>query len=303
MDSFIIIISVIALLVYIIIIREKIKREKKVEAKKRSNYVEGFKNQAKQMDDLTNSPWIQKHLNPVSDIFKDVSDIYHNTSKEESANKKSELFKPEEPDITTLLNKQVYNWPLLSNKLRYYAIHTYYPMNCDFEATQQEWDVRKLIWNFKYDPSKTTPLDHSKAMSDVLIVVKKILNETFGSFVSELTFVCIPASNKEINKLRYEEFSNIICESLNMTNAYPFIHIEKGKTPKHLGGTDSSRYSFDENFFVGRNVVLFDDIITRGTSMINMMNDLAKVKANVICGISIGKTKHIRVENEGLFIL
>lgn len=63
-------------------------------------------------------------------------------------------------------------------------------------------------------------------------------------------------------------------------------------TPKHLGGDGNPTIEINSNYFRGKYVVLFDDIITSGRSMSRMKSLLESAGANVICGLSIGKTKH-----------
>ena len=81
-----------------------------------------------------------------------------------------------------------------------------------------------------------------------------------------------------------------------MLNAYKHIHFKSDGDAKHLGGTEKANISFDEDFFKGKYVVMFDDIITSGKSMERMKKKLESFGAVVLGGISIGKTKHERVE-------
>ena len=51
---------------------------------------------------------------------------------------------------------------------------------------------------------------------------------------------------------------------------------------------------FDTDYFKNRNVIIIDDIITKGLSMLRMKQLLEHLGATVIAGISIGKTFHHR---------
>ena len=79
-----------------------------------------------------------------------------------------------------------------------------------------------------------------------------------------------------------------------MKNGYGYIEIIKDATPKHLGGTGVPTLQFDENYFKGKKILLFDDIITKGNSMLRFKQKLESLGATIIAGISIGKTKHER---------
>lgn len=111
-----------------------------------------------------------------------------------------------------------------------------------------------------------------------------------------LNLVCIPASTAEKTKARYEGFADRLCQETGMTNAYTHMLVIKDSEEKKLGGNGIStdNISFDEDFFKRKNVILFDDVITKGESMLRFQSKMKLLKANVICGITIGKTKHER---------
>ena len=54
---------------------------------------------------------------------------------------------------------------------------------------------------------------------------------------------------------------------------------------------------YDEEYFRGKYVLLFDDIVTKGETMLKYKSDMEKMGATVIGGICIGKTKHERLES------
>lgn len=204
------------------------------------------------------------------------------------------LIKKDEERLISLKSK-VKDWDSLFGVIKYCYQYNYYPTTCDFDATNYEWTIRNLIWNFKNDPDKNiSEYDHKVAMNRIITELEYKLKKTFGMDISGLVLVCIPASTKIKNENRYKEFSDIICRKLNMTNAFPFIEINKDRVAKHLGGTDITNLTFDNNFFFGKNVILFDDVVTKGRSMFEFYSKMISLGANIICAISIGKTKHDR---------
>ena len=48
------------------------------------------------------------------------------------------------------------------------------------------------------------------------------------------------------------------------------------------------------DFFTNKYVIIFDDIITKGESMLRFKNKLETLGATIIAGVSIGKTTHER---------
>lgn len=166
----------------------------------------------------------------------------------------------------------------------YYFYWYYYPTRFTDVSTESK-KARSLIYNFK-DGIPTNPSIHS-------LVIEK-LNSTFQrSDLSNFTFVCIPASTREVNKNRYSNFSKSVCDATGMSNAFSHITITKEKTPAHLSTshqTEPAEYSFDINYFRNAKVILFDDVVTQGHSMQNFKLILENLGAEVICAISIGRT-------------
>lgn len=201
--------------------------------------------------------------------------------------------------VCTLKNC-VSEWPALYGGLHYTYLVNYFPTSCIFEATQSEWNDRWLVWNFKNTPGKTSASAHINALNIVVPRMKSILTATFGiRLLKDLTFVCIPASSAIKTELRYAEFSKRICEETGMTNAYDHITVVSSTTEKKFGGsgicTDS--LAFDGHYFKGRYILLFDDVITKGESMLRFKRKMEELGANVIAGFSVGRTKHERPDD------
>ena len=181
--------------------------------------------------------------------------------------------------------------------MKCFSMYNYYPTTCDFEATDEEWNIRKLIWNFK--ANRGGSLSNAKAMREIVPSTLQCLQYFFGEYLSRLTFVCIPASTKSITKLRYEDFSKEVCRFSGMWNGYPHITVLKDKTTVREGGTlvSGELYDIDDEFFKDKYVLLFDDVITRGRSMLVFKQLLEEKGAIIVGGFSIGRTKHERLNN------
>ena len=188
-------------------------------------------------------------------------------------------------------------WDTLVGGLHYSYLFYYYPTTCDFEATEEEWSNRWIVWDFKNTPGKTSKSDHQEALEKAIHMLKNKLLTTFeADSLKYLTLVCIPASSQIKTQARYEEFSNRICGELGLINAYPHISVVTEKEERRSGGTsiDTNKLSIDEDFFKGKYVLLFDDVITRGDSMRTFKRKMESLGAIVVGGLSLGKTKHER---------
>ena len=203
--------------------------------------------------------------------------------------------------IINQLTNCVSSWDTPSySSIHCFSLYNYYPTTCSWEATNYEWEIRKTIWDFKANP--TTPLTedeirirHESAMTRIFPDILKLLHHTFSSnLLSKLTLVCIPSSKRIVTERRYKDFSEKLCKESGMMNGYNHISVIYDGDAKHLGGSNSAQYSINSSFFKDKYIILFDDVITSGRSMETFKYLLQNAGAIVICGISIGKTKHDR---------
>lgn len=183
--------------------------------------------------------------------------------------------------------------------IRCFSLFYYYPTTCPWDASEEEWDVRNLIWDFKANPNRPqSELEiktrHTNALNKILPDLKRVINQYFGSNKNKLTLVCIPSSKRIVTERRYKDLAQQLCSSTGMDNGYDFVGLDSEGDARHLGGTNQAKFYVDSNYFKGRYVILFDDVITSGKSMERFKRLLESAGANVIGGLSIGKTKHER---------
>lgn len=231
------------------------------------------------------------------EMVEQINEKRKQIAEEEEKKRKEEERKKAEKLAKQKLIEAVSSWDTLSGGLHYSYFFYYYPTTCEFEATEDEWDNRWTVWNFKNTPGKTSAVDHQQTLNHVIPMVKNRLKETFGeSNLKYLTLVCIPASSQSKTQLRYEEFSNRLCSDLGLINAYSHITVTESREARHLGGggTNLAHLSFDEDFFKDKYILLFDDVITRGDSMRVFALKMQRLGAKVVGGLSLGKTKHER---------
>lgn len=196
------------------------------------------------------------------------------------------------------LKKKISSWNTPSySSVRCFALYNYYPTNCGWEVDNDGWDTRNLIWDFKANPNKPMSSSeirsrHEKSMMKVLPKVVKCLEKFFGGDVRKLTLVCIPSSKQEVTERRYQEFSQLLSQETGMANGFDYITVIKDGGAKHLGQDANSEISINTSFFKNRYILLFDDVITSGRSMEKYARLFKRYGATVICGMSIGQTKH-----------
>lgn len=167
-----------------------------------------------------------------------------------------------------------------------FTFYDYLPTK--YEASKKEWKVRQLIWDFK----------DGKRSAKVAQLVAKQIRKQFGAMCDTLTFVCVPASSNAANTLRYEEFSEEVCRLTGAQNAYPHIRIEGERLAIHetkCGKTITSAHiiDMDKDYFNGKRVVIFDDVITRGLSYARFACELEYYGAEIMGGYFLGRTLNL----------
>lgn len=154
-----------------------------------------------------------------------------------------------------------------------------------YEANKQEWKIRKMIWDFK----------EGKRSIKVAEMVAKKIREQFGAKTNEITFACIPASAEVANQKRYEAFSNEVCRLAGTINAFTAIRIEGERLAVHESRSSKvvntvQVLDIDKNFFAGKKVLVFDDILTQGYSYACFSCALESYGAEVLGGYFLGRT-------------
>lgn len=216
--------------------------------------------------------------------------------KEEEQQRKNEFV-----ELLPRLKSAVSLWDKLSDDFHFNYLYYYYPTTCEFVATEEEWRHRRLIWNFKNDTDKNIdPSEHRAAVDEVIPLIKQKLIDTLGKeHLQFITLVCVPASTSSNNYSRYYDFSRRICEETYMNNGFNHMFVMKdGMSKKHP--ENQTRQSiqplvqFEEDYFRGKYILLFDDVVTKGDTMLRYKKDLEKMGAIVIGGMCLGKTMHER---------
>ena len=164
-----------------------------------------------------------------------------------------------------------------------YCFFDYLPVK--YEANEREWKVRKMIWDFK---------DGKRSMAVAELVAKKI-REQFGTECENITLTCIPASSSDKNELRYKNFSEEVSRLTGCKNAYQSVTIEGERLAIHEAKgvkavQDVEIIRFDNYFFKGKKVLVFDDILTQGASYARFSCALESVGAEVLGGYFLGRT-------------
>lgn len=168
--------------------------------------------------------------------------------------------------------------------MKIYNYFEYVPMK--FKANENEQKVRRLVFDFKN--GKTWARDIVTTYTANLLMNRDGANNT--------VFVCVPASNAMDTTRRYKIFCETVCKRTGLQNGFSFISVYGSRTKKHnikqgMAREDNRMVVVDSEFFKGKNVIIFDDLITRGIDSGIFARMIEKQGGHVLGGMFLARTK------------
>ena len=192
--------------------------------------------------------------------------------------------------------KEIERRNALSRKFTYFSLggfnaaylFDYYPQNRYLYVDSTQEHCRQIIWEFK--------------KGDYSIGLKTISDFLEGNYTQEqmknLAICVIPASKIADNDLRYKTMCSKLGEKYPITNGFSFISIrfDRNNSRNEKSSDTTSNLSFSDSVS-GKDIILFDDITTRGTSFIQVAQKLFDKGARSVVGLFLGKTVNMVTTN------
>ena len=158
-----------------------------------------------------------------------------------------------------------------------------------FAATSEQIvKVRNLIYNFKSG--------RKEAANFAADLIVRLLWNWYGHKCNEYTIVCVPASSNAEYRHRFCYFSHVVACRCQQVNAMQHVTILGKREALHRTANhvvqDSGTYriELDKEFFAGRKVIIFDDLVTTGTTAENFAALLQEAGAEVKGALFIAKS-------------
>lgn len=175
------------------------------------------------------------------------------------------------------------------NQMNMKKINFYEYLPQRFAATSEQIvKVRNLIYNFKSG--------RKEAANFAADLIVRLLWNWYGHKCNEYTIVCVPASSNAEYRHRFSYFSHVVACRCQQDNAMKHIQILGKREALHRTANhvvqDNANYHvvFDKEFFAGRKVIIFDDLVTTGATAENFAALLQEAGAEVIGALFIAKS-------------
>ena len=165
----------------------------------------------------------------------------------------------------------------------------YFPMRIK-NVPQSGQTARQLVYAFKDGKAEEIAIVAKQTAAHII--------EQFGDRCSKLVLSCIPASSAEKNESRYKAFCAMVSRLCGCINGYDHVRVigerltihENRRKEKDI--RQSNIIEFDKEWFNGKDVLCFDDIITKGLSYAHYANQLESFGANVVGGMFLARTHY-----------
>ena len=173
-----------------------------------------------------------------------------------------------------------------------YALYSYLPQRFLKRASFEQTDLDRRILDFKSGRGyairwAAREMARSLAMMD--------LHDTI--------IVCIPASCKRTNDMRFKHFSEELSKRLGAVNGFGHIVVTGHRQKAHISHVHeladgaNECYHIDEDFFRGKQVLVVDDITTTGKTANAFIERMESVGAHVSMAMFLAKTKSYKYKS------
>jgi len=184
------------------------------------------------------------------------------------------------------------------NNLTHPKCRRKYGIDGCFSALSYNKTVQKLIFNFKYKPYLT---DLRTVLSD-LFYESIIQNEQFQQQIrkGEWTLVPIPLSSPKLRKRGYNQ-AEILAKELAKKFKFPVqdLLVRTRETKTQVGLTNLQRKLNIKDAFLlkphavfvlkGKNVLLVDDVVTTGSTLLEASKVLKRGGVNKVFGLTLAR--------------
>ena len=166
---------------------------------------------------------------------------------------------------------------------KYYVIHDYYPLSgIGNDVDINIKNIRNFIFSFK---------DGRKADVEYAanIIVESLKKESIN--IENTCLMIIPASKPEKTNKRFEYFCSMVAKAINIENGFNYLSAIEHEETK--GSSDKNIRPFlilNSEQYKGKNVLLFDDVITSGSSFKQVAAKLLETGAKSVTGLFLAKT-------------
>lgn len=172
--------------------------------------------------------------------------------------------------------------------LRYDTLYRFVPSAYDangYIPTPDDRDVRSLVAHIKAYGLGSKSVQYVEDLSD-------LIDRTFGEYKHQLTLFSIPSSRKLANNTKFAQLSAVLAAKCGMDNSFSHVKYIKDYIPSKPNEDGYPVLSFDKEYFKGRLILMFDELINTGKSSLHYYDVLTEMGAKPIMLVAVAKSIH-----------
>jgi ATP-dependent DNA helicase RecQ len=173
------------------------------------------------------------------------------------------------------------NFKIMRTTFNYAHLLDYLPTR--YSANDEQTKDRYAVYDFK----------NGNCSDRIFNAFAKYIKEQAGNNKSNWVVCFIPASTDWKTKRRYSNLASRLQSATGVKATLSAITREIDKESGHLNGKVGNPIegvAFDSSEFRGKNVILIDDVITRGKTFMLTANELLNRGASDVIGLFVAKT-------------
>lgn len=173
--------------------------------------------------------------------------------------------------------------------LRYLYLYSYIPVgyenNNNFHLTNEEFMYRNKILSFK-----KIGIAKAAGTYDIYEDLKMLLTESFDG-VENTMFFFVPSKKDSNYSSRHKCLNELLVRDFHVTTSFKLVkYLEDGCSAREGGEAIPAQLYWGKCFFKDKQIIIFDDIITSGRTVLHYKSLLESWGARVIACVSLGKT-------------
>ena len=168
-----------------------------------------------------------------------------------------------------------------------YALYSYIPQRFLKRATFEEQDISRMVIGFK-DGRNVYTRWAARKFSMTLSLMD----------LTDTVVVCVPASTKYAHIRRWKRFSQLLCKQTGAINGFSHIEVVGNRKRAHITGeyelakNIKHLVNIDADYFIGKKVLVIDDIYTTGRSSDAFIGAIEATGAHVRLAMFLAKTRY-----------
>lgn len=166
----------------------------------------------------------------------------------------------------------------------YTYLKEYLPVR--YSATLEQKSDRQIVYDFK---SGYCSLPVKKDFVEII----KVISQCFNG--SNLRICFIPASSHRMTTIRYKSLAEFLQKETGIPCNYLTIETIHDEVSGHIGekkANPADNFKINSHEVSNMNIILIDDVITRGTTFVRTADKLVANGAKQVLGLFLAKTIH-----------